>query len=444
MTRRPRALAALSAVVLLTAAALPAESPRYSPLLELPAADLPANLQDGYFLPAAGQALALTGDLFELSHWGLAALSDWLVPRQRTVLNQGLRYLLSAPWVWFGTELPVPLGTWNHEQYHVAALRQAGVSSRNGNSFLRWDGTVYDVSDAELIAAKAEDPAALVRAHAAGLEANNSLVLAETSRDFFLRGWVSKPFLYLYSAYYNWNYLRLAAGPQADDVKQAILDHESAVPEERDFTGLDPLGWVYDLFRPPEPYAARGPHPSGVGIARPLGWSDLTAEEQRFLKLQYYLSLINFLNPLAFFLHHVQVGDWQLNLVAQHTLTSFGYSVDVHALLKRGEMNLRVSQANQWNHERWYPGLALQLVEYPAASWLRVSPRLAVWLQPPAQEFKTDESRLGGLAAAELRAPLGGPFGAFAELGYKSEGWVLGEMSLEATWFGRAGLHARF
>jgi hypothetical protein len=39
-------------------------------------------------------------------------------------------------------------------------------------------------------------------------------------------------------------------------------------PLKRDIVGFDCDAWAYDLQRPDEPYEARGPHPTGVGIDR--------------------------------------------------------------------------------------------------------------------------------------------------------------------------------
>ena len=129
-----------------------------------------------------------------------------------------------------------------------------------------------------------------------------------------------------------------------------------------------PLAWVYDLFRRSEPYGARPPHPTGVGIQRPVAWSDLSGEEQDYLQRQQLLSLINFANPFAFFPHHLGGERWQANLMAQHTLTSFGYSVDLRPL-----------------------------------PWLAVSPRLIAWLQPEGQQFATQSAQAGVLASALVR-----------------------------------------
>src|SRR6185436_9321120 len=65
----------------------------------------------------------------------------------------------------------------------------------------------------------------------------------------------------------------------------------------RDFTGHDILAWAYDLHRPNEPYAARGIHPSGVGIDRYRKPSDLRPEEMQYLRRQGKLQVLNFFDP---------------------------------------------------------------------------------------------------------------------------------------------------
>jgi len=75
-----------------------------------------------------------------------------------------------------------------------------------------------------------------------------------------------------------------------------IMNNEGTNILIRDFVGMDFTSWVYDLFRPNEPYTNRGIHPSGVGIKRYIKTSDLTKEEQSYLKLQGFLSLFNFIS----------------------------------------------------------------------------------------------------------------------------------------------------
>jgi hypothetical protein len=69
---------------------------------------------------------------------------------------------------------------------------------------------------------------------------------------------------------------------------------------------------------------ARGTHPSGVGIDRYVKYSDLTGEEQDFLKKQAYLSLLNFIDPQIISIHRFKRGNsagyksfnWMANLQA--------------------------------------------------------------------------------------------------------------------------------
>jgi len=65
--------------------------------------------------------------------------------------------VLFRGFVKYGSELPIPLGVWAHEEFHHSVLGVNGISSKNGNWFLsRWDGTVYGVSDEQLSDLKRE------------------------------------------------------------------------------------------------------------------------------------------------------------------------------------------------------------------------------------------------------------------------------------------------
>ena len=102
-----------------------------------------------------------------------------------------------------------------------------------------------------------------------------------------------------YSGVYfgNSDYLHQCSGTGADATTKEENDKEGADVPRRDFTGLDCDGWTYDMFRPDEPYAARGTHPSGIGIDRYRGYSQLSPAEQRFTRKQFWMSLLNAADP---------------------------------------------------------------------------------------------------------------------------------------------------
>jgi hypothetical protein len=92
------------------------------------------------------------------------------------------------------------------------------------------------------------------------------------------------------------------------------------------------IGWVYDLFRPDEPYEDRGIHPSGIGIDRYRSESDFTPQERRYLRTQARLSFLNFADPNLLGLYQFDVGEYDglplsFNASLQHLMAPFGYAM---------------------------------------------------------------------------------------------------------------------
>jgi hypothetical protein len=97
------------------------------------------------------------------------------------------------------------------------------------------------------------------------------------------------------------------------------------------------IGWVYDLFRPDEPYSARGIHPSGTGINRYRKTTDLTDEELSYLHAQRYWYIFNYVSPMLFNVNRITIGDAGLygNFAFRHFLTSFGTDTLLKTFLKK-------------------------------------------------------------------------------------------------------------
>jgi hypothetical protein len=89
-------------------------------------------------------------------------------------------------------------------------------------------------------------------------------------------------------------------GDSVDRNTDEANQKEGANLQVRDVTGHDFTAWAYDLHRSDEPYAARGVHPSGVGVDRDIKRADLTSEESKYLKRQGRLQLVNLLAPFLF------------------------------------------------------------------------------------------------------------------------------------------------
>lgn len=98
-----------------------------------------------------------------------------------------MKYTLSLAFVKYGSELPIPLGVYTHEEFH------------------------------------------------------------RVNQDFYnQRTFYKNPF-YLYNAFYVWDYFRFSASSDADSVKVLALPDEDPDPYFRDYAGADLTAWIYDL-----------------------------------------------------------------------------------------------------------------------------------------------------------------------------------------------------
>jgi hypothetical protein len=94
------------------------------------------------------------------------------------------------------------------------------------------------------------------------------------------------------------------------------------------------------------------------------------------------------------------------------------------------------------NGARAFPGLDAELIDLPVElrrQGLLVSPRLALWMQPAGQGFRTRESKPGALAALRVVRPGSNRWGTFLEVEAKTAGWVAGNVSLDPNLSVRLG-----
>ena len=125
-----------------------------------------------------------------------------------------------------------------------------------------------------------------------------------------------------------------------------------------------------------------------------------------------------------------------MNLAAGHMLTSFGHTIDVNVFVRQDLVNLFAVLHWYENGERAFPGLEAELIDYPVtlgARRLELSPRVALWLQPEDQLFRSRGAEPGGLVAVRVRYPTARRFGVFADVEGKTAGWVAGNVSLGAN-----------
>jgi hypothetical protein len=171
----------------------------------------------------------------------------------------------------------------------------------------RWDGTVFGTTDAELSNLKVNALPELLRAYTVGLEAQNASSRSNALHDFYTERTMPKNALYLYNAWYVWNYFRVSCGPASDAVKALPLTSfpRSATARLR---RTRPHAWAYDMTEPNAPYTTRDTLPGLSGVNRYVGFSDLQDGAQQYLQRQRNLSLLNFIQPAIFFKNRFRLG----------------------------------------------------------------------------------------------------------------------------------------
>jgi hypothetical protein len=334
----------------------------------------------------------------------------------------------------------LPFGnTWLHEEYHRAVLSSEGISSYDGIYDFNLDIdniSVYNIVDEALINLKAQHPEDLVRLEAAGYEGQVDIANTFLS-DQLHHGTPLVEFPAFYALFANTVYLYLCTTKQADEETNEFNEKENTI-DVRDFDGWDYSSWSYDLHRPDEPYIVRGIHPSGVGINRYLLWTDLTADEQEYVRLQIKLSLLNFVRPQLFGVRPLNVELFGTRVVMtggmQHYLTPFGYEIGL-CFDAAGRTSGLTAALNFFHNDRLVlPEIDVKLLDVPfsisqaAMIW---SPRLVLWLQPQGQRFESTGVSAGMLTSQRLGIALNRFFGSYAELELKTTGWVSGVESIE-------------
>ncbi|MEP6991633.1 MAG: hypothetical protein ABJA80_11950 [bacterium] len=408
---------------------------------DIPLLDAPFNLSNGGRAPSMAQSLALTQAFYEVTH--TAIQRAW---GSHTILAGISLELFNE----FGGLLPGG-DAWMHEEFHRAVLGNRGVGSFDDVYRLNLGADVINVShvtDADLVRFKALHPIDFVRAAEAGIEGENQLIEGLEKSRFFRESHSNNVSLYwmtkINSAWYVWS----GISGDADSLVADANRLEGADVAKRDWVGHDFTAWVHDLFRPDEPYTARGVDPSGVGINRYVKASDLSPEEHDFLQREGHLQLINFLDPNLFAFGGVTVRDpWRqtnvrLNVSASHYLTSFGHAIDMNVFLREGAANVFVVLHRYTNGARSMPGVELQVLDAPisvASRAIVVSPRVALWMQPRDQAFRTTDSQVGGLASLRIRPATTARLSNFIEIEAKTAGWVAGTVQLDRNVSVRVG-----
>ena len=436
-------------VVFLLSSALSSgqDNPEYRLRLDIPLIDLPQNIDLPYRYPSMNQALEFSSGMYDLAYWGIDELGDAIFtsrskPETRfgRFTNSAFKYALGLGFSKYGSELPIPLGVWAHEEYHRAVLGTSGVSSKNGNWFLsRWDGTVYGISDMTLQDLKTTGIINLRYSYVAGVQYEINLNERIAISEFYFERSLPKASLLLYNAWYVYNYFRFSASPASDSVKVLAPPHENTNPAERDYAGADLNAWIHDMFNPGLPYTERDPFPGGEGVNRRIGFSDLSSEGQDYLTRQKDLSLLNFLNPGIFFIDRIKFSEgFSFNFFTQYSPTHFGNDIALFVPVRFRRFGVMVNAHRYSNKSDTGLGAGLSLYNLGVSGKVRSELRLNVWSQP--ESFFSDSMVTGGYAGIRTRYLFNDSFSGFVSVSGKTKGWLLGNPYLDKNVSFQAGL----
>jgi hypothetical protein len=422
--------------------------PRFRHLrFDVPALDVRENAVLGFW-PSWRQATAATKDAYYLVHGAILSIPypEAFPSGLVGVLDYGLIGVADIVALW------VPLfGGWNHEEAHRSVLSQYRFHSYDdmyGFPIFSDTVSVSHVKDEDLIRLKREHPADQVRLSSAGIEADFQRQLAFDKDRFYWRTRGATVFAEWFDTVNAILYMTGAANSSSVRQTRELMQKEGSGIADRDFTGLDPDGWVYDLFRPNEPYEARGIHPSGVGIDRYRTTADLTRRERRYLKDTALLSWLNLADPQLLGLYELPGGSWggapaQWNASLSSVMAPFGTTVGLNLFAKAGRYRPFVALHAFMSESLVLPGVDAELVRLPLHfAQASVTPRVRFWLQPKHQLFAERTAYPGGALEARLNLPLTRSLEVYVEGAGKTPGWIAGETFLGPNLNLRTGVEA--
>lgn len=424
------------------------DSLKYKLILDIPILDFPENIDLPQKFPSMNQASKWSTDFYELGYWGLDELGDRIfinkyskITNSRKALNKIFKYSLGLAFSKYGSELPIPLGVWAHEEFHRTTLGVTNIKSKNGNwIFQRWDGTVYGISDESLDNLKNLNINQLLYSYVAGVQYEIYLNQNISLNDFYLKRYNYKNSLLLYNAYYVYNYFKFSTSPFSDSVKIIAPKYEDSNPINRDFAGADLNAWVYDMFNPSLPFTSRDTFPNGDGVNRRIGFSDLSDDEQNYLLKQKKLSLLNFLNPSIFFINRINISDnFSFNLFFQYIPTNFGNNISLIFPFKYKKYDFLISFNRFDNDLAIGNGYGFGLYNYDLSKDIDINVSANIWNQP--KTFMTNSKIFGGSLNTKIDYSLPKNMDLYLELNYKSKGWLIGNPYLKSTFYFGGGIN---
>jgi hypothetical protein len=408
-----------------------------------------------YSILSMNQSMALTMDVYSAMHYGLKKLYDSLdMPK---IWKDIIYYSSTAAGILtFAYVLPFGY-PWLKNEYNRSVLGSFGVNSVNGNYNIINRSDVIGLTDDELSQFKANAPYDFIRMNVAEIESYNLFSELMIRKYFFYDlddlsfipalittflniGQTSEAILHEYG-------IRNINKEVEETYKNDKEQIERFIAANNNFFIIN---WVYELFRPYEPYANRGLHPSGDGsIARYITYDQLTDDERKYLVQQSWFSFLNIVSPLLYGLKSIPLGNSGLesNFSLRHYLTSFGTDITASVFLKKKPFNMIFTYHNYQNYQNYFPAIEAELIDYPlniGKFAMFLSPRVLIGMQPKDQVFKTDSPEFLGLFGLRVDFKAHKNIFPYLDFTAKTKGWVAGNEYLNANSNVKLGVSLRF
>jgi hypothetical protein len=370
--------------------------------------------------------------------------NKWVKPtnKRRRVLNRVLANITAGvPDFLMSYYLPFGNG-YAHEEFHRNVLTVNNIPSYDEFWSFNNGQQITHVRDEDLVYFKEKQPADFVRLHTAGIEGQYAFLRNMQKQNFFYDTKYPNVAINVLLTKYIIDYVNQTDASDYNSTMRKVFSGEPTI-EERDINGDDFLTYTYELFRPNQPYTARGIAPNGVGIARYLTTDQLTTEEFDYLKKMGRLQYLNFLSPHLIGINQIRISEnFKFNFAVRHLLTSFGYEIGGDVFLKLKEKNILLGFHGYRNKNNFFPGIEGSLINHPVAigtKKLRTNTTVMLWTQPENQGFFTSKAQPGGLLAMQLRYPVSKSFQPYLEVEGKTKGWVANNPYLKSSISARAG-----
>ncbi len=346
--------------------------------------------------------------------------------------------------------------TWVHEEWHRSMMVLNYTSSYNPASLFdkreeAYQGAVSYILDTNLVMIKDKNAPDFIRLSEAGIESEVYTNQKLQNQNFVYHQKLAFPVIYLTNFYLAQNYIYQCANKKrVTEETDWLMKGEGNRQELRDFIGLDMAAWAYDLWKPNEPYAARGLHPNGNGYDRYITGSDLTDEQYKWLSKQARLALLNLLSPMNFFISSINIkklddGSFMRgNASFRYYPTSFGNQIGLDLLLSYKKINIIASPHLNQNFKHSYPGVDFSIIDYPLVvkngQIISSTIDLTADMQPTSYDFLRNKSKFVGSVNSTFKWNVNARFYPTLSLFAKTAGWIKGDPFLKSNFGFNVGL----